>query len=109
MALLAPQQVGITGLKPTMQAAAGGGDTIRPDDRARLHVKNGDAASKTVTIVVPGTTFGQANPDVAAVIPAGEEWDFAGFGDPRLIDPTTGLVSVTYSAVTSVTVALTRN
>src|SRR5690349_11630293 len=105
MALLAPQQIAVTGLEPVLQAAAGGGDTIAADDRTFLYVVNGDASDKTVTVVVPGVTFGQNNPDVAVVVTAGEE---------RFIGPmvaglaTAGLVSITYSAVTSVTVAAIR-
>lgn len=107
MALLAPQQIQITGLEMATQAAAGGGDTLEPGDDIFLEVHNGDASDKTVTVVVPGTEYGQNRPDIAVVVTAGERRKIGPF--PRdLADPTTGLVNITYSAVTSVTVALCR-
>lgn len=103
MALLSPQAVDVDGLKPTFTAAAGGGDTITPGEDLVLVVTNGDASAKTVTLVRPGTEYGQANPDVARSIPAGETWYFK---VPREFADTDGLIDITYSAVTSVTVAL---
>lgn len=103
MALLSPQVIAVTGIKPTMTAAAGGGDTIAPADDLILMVTNGDASAKTVTLVRPGTEFGQNNPDVARSVPAGETWLIR---VPREFADTDGLIDVTYSAVTSVTVAL---
>lgn len=102
MALLTRQTATITGLEATYVAASAGGDTVAPGDNVVLHVKNDDATDKTVTVVVPGTSFGQALPDVDVVVTAGED---------RFIGPlsaglaTDGVVSITYSAVTSVTVA----
>lgn len=87
-----------------MAAASGGGDKVFPNTRGAVLVKNGDASAKTVTVVVPGNTkFGQAQPDVAIVIPAGEQTLIGPF--PQELAGTDGLVSLTYSAVTSVTVA----
>jgi hypothetical protein len=105
MALLAPQQIGVVGLKPTFAAATALGDTIKPQDGLILVVINGDASAKTVTLVRPGSQYGQANPDVARSIPAGERWYFK---VPREFADTDGLIDITYSAVTSVTVALVR-
>lgn len=102
MALLATQKLQITGTAPTYTSAAGGGDTVKAGPRTVLHVVNGDASPHTATVVVPGTRFGQALADVAVAVPAGEE---------RFIGPltsdlaTNGVVSITYDAVTSVTVA----
>lgn len=107
MALLTAQQIQIDGLEMTTQAAAGGGDTLEPGEDLFLEVFNGDASDKTVTVVVPGTLYGVARGDVPVVVTAGERRKIGPF--PRdLADPDTGLVSITYSAVTSVTVALCR-
>jgi len=94
MALLAVQQVGITGTTPSY-AAVSASDTIVPDDRAFLIVKNANAGADTCTVVVPGSTFGQANPDVAVNVPAttGERW--IGPMVASLADPATGLITVT--------------
>lgn len=107
MALLAIQQIGITGTNPTYSAASGGGDTVKPDDRAVLHVKNGDASSHTVTIAVPGSEYGQSRPDVAVAVPAGES-RFIGPLVHDLADSTDGAVHITWSATTSMTVAAIR-
>jgi hypothetical protein len=104
MATLTFVQPTIAGTNPAFAAAAGGGDKVPPNDRGYLHVKNGSGGSITVTVVVPGNgKYGQANPDVAVAVPAAAE---------RLIGPlpadlagTDGLVDITYSGVTSLTVA----
>jgi hypothetical protein len=108
MALLATQQIAITGLNPALTAAAGGGDTATPDDRAFLCVRNASGSPITVTVVVPGTFAGQALADVGVSVPAttGERW--IGPLSPRLADPTTQLINITYSGVTSLTVGVFR-
>lgn len=106
MALLAAQTVSIAGTQATYTAAAGGGDTLAPNDHAYLHVKNGGGSPITVTVVVPGNTkYGQAAPDVPVVVTNATE-KFIGPFPPDLADPITGLVGITYSAVTTVTVAV---
>jgi hypothetical protein len=108
MALLTTQSITKSGLNPLATvSAAGGGDTIRCSDRTFLYVRNADASSKTVTLDVPGNTdYGQARPDVAVVIAAG---NFAMIGpiDATFMQPGTNppTANITYSAVTSVTVA----
>jgi hypothetical protein len=103
LALLAPQQIPVTGITPTFAAASGGGDTIAPKDDLVLAVTNGDGSSHTFTLVRPGTEFGQANPDVTVTVAAGD----TGYARvPVEFADTDGLVHVTYSAVTDVTVAL---
>lgn len=106
MALLTAQPISVVGTKPTMAAATALGDTIRAGANQVLIVTNGDASAKTVTLVRPGAEFGQNNPDVAKVIPAGETWYF--LVPPEFADPADGLVDITYSAVTSVTVGVVR-
>ncbi len=107
MATLTAQRVAVAGTQITYAAAAGGGDKFTPGDHREFRVKNGDATATTVTIAVPGNTaYGQANPDIAASIPAGQEWAFGPFpsyfGDPA----DSNLIAVTYSKVTSLTVAV---
>ena len=106
MALLSPQSIPVTGIDPTYSSAAGGGDTIAAGEDLILHVINGDASDKTVTLVRPGTSYGQANPDVAVTVVAGDSKFI--YVPREFADPADGLIDVTYSAVTSVTVALLR-
>lgn len=110
MALLATQQIGFTGGAITLASAAGGGDTITPDDRTFLWVKNASGSPITVTVVVPGAYFGQNLPDVAVSVPATTGERMIGPLDRRLADPTVSppVINITYSGVTSLTVAAVR-
>lgn len=105
MALLVPQAIAVTGTSLTY-TPANASETVQPDDRVALHVKNASGGSINVTTVIPGSTYGQANPDVIDAIAAGtDEFIKIPVG---AADPATGLVTVTYSATTSVTAALLR-
>jgi hypothetical protein len=108
MALLATQQIQITGPAITLTAAAGGGDTVSPSDRTFLWVKNASGSPITVTVVVPGVYFGQNLPDSGVSVPATTGERMIGPLDQRLADPTTQVVGITYSGVTSLTVAAVR-
>lgn len=106
-ATLTVTRAAIGGRALSFVAATGGGDTFTPDDRAALVVQNGGASAMTVTVAVPGKTkYGQDEPDVTSVsIAAGAAAALGPFGSD-LADLSDGLVHVTYSAATSVTVAL---
>ena len=107
MALLAIQQAVLKGTVVTFTAAAGGGDTFaRPHDHVGLRVWNGGGSAITVTVVIPGTnSYGENQPDVASTSIAAATNVIIGPIPPEAVDPSTGLVSVTYSGVSSVTVA----
>jgi hypothetical protein len=108
MATLPAQRSQVQGVAVTYVAAGAGGDKFGPGPDRHFRVKNGSGASITVTIVVPGNTkYNIAQPDIGPVtIAAGAEFVFGPFPDD-LGDPTdSGLISVTYSAVTTVTVAV---
>lgn len=90
-------------------SASGGGDACATGSGVVLHVINGDAASKTVTLNVPTATKIDGDLSIsnrAVVIAAGKD-ALIPVGD-LFADPTTGLASITYSAVTSVKVAVLR-
>ena len=105
MALLAIQPIPSTGLEAAYVAATVSGDTCRPSAGLVLHVKNANVADRTVTLVRPGTEYGQANPDVPVVVTAGEERFIP---VPRAFADTDGLIDITYSAVTGLTVSLLK-
>jgi len=107
MALLVPQQVRVDGPNITF-GAAGASDTVQPDDRVMLVYKNTNAATRDIVVVVPGTTFGQANPDVTNTIAATTGEEYIGPMVGALADPTTGLITVTTSAQAGLTVAAVR-
>lgn len=103
MALLTYQGPVLAGKAITYAAAAAGGDTLGHTANGALRVRNGGAAAITVTVVTPGNTrYGQADPDIPVSVAAGGEVAIGPFPSDLAV---AGEVSVTYSAVTSVTVA----
>ena len=103
MAALSAQTVNTTGTVLTFNTCAGGGDTV--PFGSTLVFRNTDAATVTVTVVTPGTvdsnlaiadrTFTVAQNEIVAVEP-----------DRNYRDPETDRVSLTYSGVTALTVAV---
>jgi hypothetical protein len=95
------------GIAKTTQAAIIGGDTFLNTGREELTVKNGGASSITVTIAAQNPCDqGVLHNQVVTVAASGEEI-IGPFRVDRYND-INGMVHVTYSAVTSVTVAVTR-
>lgn len=108
MAALAYQQIAITGVAVTYAAATVTvGDTLPPDDRGWFEVANASGGSITATLTIPGSTFGQANPDVAVTVANGATKRIGPL-TAGIADPTTGLCTLICSSVTSVTIAGVR-
>lgn len=104
MATLAVQQITTAGLAPTFTAASVGGDAIACDNDNSLRVKNGSGGSITVTIASPTPcNFGFVH-NVAVAVAAGADVTIGPLILSRFGDAT-GLAQITYSAVTSITVA----
>jgi hypothetical protein len=109
MATLTTQEVTLGGLNPVQTAASAGGDKFTPSNDTYVRIRNTDASPKTVTFVTPREAVpGVAEADVAIVVPAGEDRLVGPFPAGTFGDPTDGLVHVTYSAVTSVTLGVFR-
>lgn len=104
MAILTAQKLPLGGLQPAYANAAGGGDQAPIGEKLVLHVRNGDATAKTVTVATPGTVGDLAVADASQVIPASGN----AFIPLKAVfrDPATGRAAITYSAVTAVTVAV---
>lgn len=104
MAALSAQRIAQSGTAPSYVGASAGGDTAPVGGGLKLHVVNGSGASVTVTVVTPGTLDGLSIGDAALVVPAGG----SGFVPLTNIyrDPVTGRANITYSAVTTVNVAV---
>lgn len=107
MATLVTQNISTAGILPTYAAAAAGGDAMVADATSFLHIKNGAGSSMTVTLVTPATVDTLAVADRTVTVGATSEQMIA-VPDTLYKDPTTGLASITYSAVTTVTVAAIR-
>ena len=106
MALLATQTVDIDGHAPTYGAASGGGDEFVPGEDVFLHVKNGSGASITVTVVTPKQAHeGIETADVAVAVPAAGERFIGPFPANIFGNPADGRADITYSGVTSLTIA----
>lgn len=109
MATIAPQNISRAGVGPTYSAAAGGGDSFLPGSDTFVHVKNGSGAPITVTLVTPGFVAGDipiADPTVS--VPAGGERMIGPFPPGYFADPADGLADLTYSGVTSLTLAVLK-
>jgi hypothetical protein len=108
MALITKQQVVMTGLQPVYSTPTAS-DTFQVDDDLFLHVKNGNAAICNVTIqdasLTPG---GNAALNVAVAVPATTGDRMIGPIPNVFVSTSTGLITVTYSVTSSVTVALLR-
>lgn len=107
MSLRTTQQIAVTGLVPVYAAADAGGDTFTPDERTFAHVRNNGGSAITATVTIPGTTFGQNNPDVPVPIAAGAS-AMIGPLTAHMADPVTAVVEIEYTAVASVDVAALR-
>lgn len=103
MATRNAESVGVAGLAATYYAATAGGDKVKPG--VTLIVKNTNGASRTLTLVTPGTVYGQAIADQAITVPAttGERI----VAVPREgFTGSDGLVPLAWSADTGVTFAV---
>lgn len=82
-------------------------DTITPEPGLLLYVKVG-ATATVITVVVPGNQYysGTATTDLATASISNTERAF--FLPRDIQDPTTNLITVTYSQVTGVTSALLK-
>lgn len=106
MAALSTASVGLSGAAVTFTPATSGGDDCATGAGVVLLVKNDDTASHTVTLVTPGQVNGLAIDDRAITVAASTTTAIPVTGDYR--DKTTGRASITYDAVTSVSVAVVR-
>lgn len=108
MATLTTQVIGQAGTAITFSnATASGGDQCATGDGVKLLINNASASSVTATLVTPGTVDGDlAIADRTFTVAAGAIGAIP--MTDRYRDPATGLATVTYSAVTSVTVAVIR-
>ncbi len=108
MALLTIQPVPLTGVALTFGAVSASDTVAIPDDRCFLYVKNASGGSVNVTLVTPGVYLGVfAIADPAQAVGAGTERTFL-LSPAAYQDPATGLVTIQYSATTSITAAVGR-
>lgn len=116
MATLTVQDIPLGGAAATYGAAAAGGDLFAPrasgpGAAVLLHVKNGHTAAQTVTVDDPVSrdpgSASAFNPDVAVSVPASGERFILLKPIERFVNAD-GNVSLTYSGVTALTLAVLR-
>jgi hypothetical protein len=109
MATLTTQVINRAGLGPTFAAATGGGDAMAVGSGMILHVKNTGGSPVTVTLVVPSSRTYEPNVAITSQtvsVPATTgDREIGPVTATSFADPVTGLCTITYSAVTGVTVA----
>ena len=94
-----------TGVTMVPVAAAGGGDQFLNFGREIVYVKNASGGSITLTFAPAGLPGGLALATYTVVVaPAAER--IIGPFDPAYFSSVAGVVTITYSGVTSLTVAL---
>ena len=110
MAELTLQQITEAGGSVTYSAAAGGGDTADNGGSTFLNIKNGGEDGITVTITAQTTSvdasiYGDLTKANASIVVAGLGEAFIGPFKISSFNNADGEIAITYSAVTSVTIA----
>ncbi len=107
MATLSVETVVRAGLTPTYNTAADPDDFVNTGVEF-IHVKNGDASPINLTILTPQTVDGLAVADRVVVIGATDEEMIGPFPTSVYNNTSTNKVTLNYSAVTSVTIAVLK-
>jgi len=106
MATLTVQPVALGGAAVTTAAASGGGDEFPNNGKTLYRVTNGGGSPITVTFTATGVLpSGAAIASVSAVSVAAGATKYFGPFPEQFFNNSNGRVAVTYSGVTSVTVA----
>lgn len=108
MATLTVQQTDLDGVVPSYVACAGGGDEFLNDGKTMLHLKNGSGGALTVTVdSLVNCNQGTDHNSVTSVGATAEAM-IGPFGITRFNDSSTGRAAITYSGVTSLTIAVIK-
>lgn len=109
MATLTVQEITRVGTAVTPVAAGAGGDKMAPSDDSFLIVVNGGGGAITVTVATPGTALTDVGiADLSVSVGAGLTRYIGPLPYAYFANPTDGLCDITYSGVTTVTVAAVR-
>lgn len=103
MATLTVQDITSAGLEPSYVSAAAQGDVFANDGKTLVHLKNGSEGAITVTIAAQNACSLGVLHDVTIALAAGKE-AMAGPFVRTIYNNGSGMVALTYSGVTSLTV-----
>lgn len=104
MAILTTQIISNAGTAPSYAACAGGGDKVTPGPTTYIHVKNGSGGALTVTVDSVAPCSQGSDHNLVVSVPAAGERLIGPLPPDRYAAVTDGLVAVTYSGVTSLTI-----
>lgn len=108
MATLTVQSTDLDGTLVTYVACAGGGDEFINDGNTMLHIKNGSGGTITITVnSLVNCSQGFDHNSITAIV-AGAESMIGPFDLTRFNASATGRAAITYSGVTSLTIAAVR-
>ncbi len=107
MAALPVQTMTQAGVVPTFNTAAGGGDTFAGTGQESVHIINGSGGSINVTFVAQNACSHGTVHDRVVAVAAGAQKVVTGLSKGQFNDAS-GNVNITYSGVTSLTVAVYR-
>ena len=111
MATLTIQTISESGINNVSYAsAAGGGDVVDNNGNVFLHIKNGSGGELTVTITAQVTSvdnglYGELTKANASIAIAGSGEAFIGPFTPAAYNNSHAQIAITYSGVTSLTIA----
>lgn len=105
MATLTVQQITLTGTTPSYAACASGGDEFVNDGQTFIQVKNASGGELTVTVNSRTNCNQGSDHDVAVAIPLTTGDKMIGPFPPSRFNNGDGKVTITYSGVTSLTIA----
>jgi len=101
------QNIVSTGLAPTYGAAHD--EMSAPNDgNVFLHVKNVNAAARTLTVVTPGTVYGLAIADLTVTIPGTTGDKMIGPFPPSVFNQADGSIYFNIDVITDGTIAVVR-
>lgn len=107
MAELTVQEAAQAGVALTLNSAAAGGDEFSNDGRTIIIAENGDGSSTTITVTSEATLAGLAVSDLEVAVAAGATKAIGPF-PVNVFNDSDGNVNLSYSSVTSLTVAVLK-
>ena len=105
---LTVQEIIRSGLTPSFASAGSAGNTFPNDGHTFVEIKNTSGSASVASVDIPGTVDGQAVTDLAVSVPATTGDKMFGPFPPNIYNQSDGTVSLTFSHVTSLTIAALR-
>lgn len=107
MATLTVQSITRSGLTPSFASAAGGGDQFANGGFEYAEFVNGSGGTITISATIQKTVDGNTPTAKQITVGAGARGKFGPF-PPEFYNDTNGMVQLTYSGVSSLTVGVFR-